>query len=72
MPLIDTERVYLPDGNILGKIAVVAPVKKVAKPGSDDRKRSTQGSKGKSISPRENPSEKRRSVLGETKYVPSY
>ena len=34
------------------------------------RERSIQGSKRKSISPRANPSEKQRSVLGEPKYVP--
>ena len=38
-PLIYTERVYLPDGDIFEKISVVVPVKKLAKPGSDDRKR---------------------------------
>ena len=70
LPLIETERVSFPDGNILKKIAVVVPVKKVAKPGSDNRKRSIQGSKYKSISPRAKPSEKRRSVLGEPKYGP--
>ena len=31
---------------------MVVPVRKVAKPGSDDRKRSIKGSKHKSISPR--------------------
>ena len=30
LPIIDTERVYLPDGDILEKIAVVVPVKKVS------------------------------------------
>ena len=38
-PLIYTEIVYLPDGDIFEKISVVVPVKKLAKPGSDDRKR---------------------------------
>ena len=70
LPLIETERVSLPDGNILEKIAVVVPVKKVAKPGSDDSKKSIQGSKHKSISPRANPSDKRRSMLGDPKYGP--
>ena len=70
LPLIDTEIVSLPDGDILEKIAVVVPVKKVAKPGSNDRKRSIQGSKHNSISPRAKPSEKQRSVLGDTKYGP--
>ena len=63
LPIIETERVSLPDGNILEKIAVLVPVKKVAKPGPVDRKRSIQGSKHKSISPRAKPSGKRRSVL---------
>ena len=58
LPLTETERVYLPDGNILEKISVVEPVKKVAKPRSNDRKRSIQGSKHKSISPRAKMSEK--------------
>ena len=49
---------------------MVLPVKKVAKPGSNDRKRSIQGSNYKSISSRAKPSEKRRSVLGEPKYGP--
>ena len=70
LPLIETERVSLPEGDILEKISVVAPVKKVAKPGSNDRKRSIQGSKYKSISPRAKPSEKQISVLGEPKYGP--
>ena len=70
LPIIETERASLSDGDILEKIAVVVPVKKVAKPGPVDKKRSIQGSKCKSISPRAKPSEKRRSVLGELKYVP--
>ena len=49
---------------------MVVPVKKVAKPGSDDSKKSIQGSKHKSVSLREKTSEKRRSVLGEPKYGP--
>ena len=55
LSLIETERVSLPDGDILDKIAVVVPVKKASKPGSYDRKRSIQGSKHKSISPRAKP-----------------
>ena len=46
----------------------MVPVKKVAKPGSNDRKRSIQGSKHKSISPRAKLSDKQRSVLGDPKY----
>ena len=49
---------------------MVVPVKKVAKPGSNDRKKYTQGSKHKSISPRAKPLEKRRSVLVDPKYGP--
>ena len=45
LPLIETETIYFPDGDILDNISVVVPVKKVAKPGSDDRKKSIQGSK---------------------------
>ena len=56
LPLIETERLSLPDGDILEKIAVVVPVKKVAIPGSDDRKISIKGSNHKSISPRAKPS----------------
>ena len=41
----ETERVSLPDGDILGKIAVVVPVKKVAKPGPVDNKITVRGSK---------------------------
>ena len=70
LPLIETESVSLSDGDILEKIAVVVPIKKVAKPGSNDRNRSIQGSKNKSISPRAKPLEKRRSVLGDPKYGP--
>ena len=71
LPKINTERVSLPDGDILEKIAVLVPVKKLAKPGSVDKKRNVRGSKRKSISTRANPSEKQRSVLGEPKYGPS-
>ena len=48
LPLIETEIVYLTDGDIMEKIAVVVPVNKVAKPRFDDRKRSIQGSKNTS------------------------
>ena len=58
----------LPDGDILEKISVMVPVKKIAKPGPVDKKRPIRGSKRRSISPRVKPSEKRRSVLGEPKY----
>ena len=47
LPIIETERVSLPDGDILEKIAAVVPVKKVAKNGTVDKKRSIQGSKHK-------------------------
>ena len=70
LPLIETESVSFPDGDILEKISMVVPVKKVAKPGSDERKRSVQGSNHKSISLRAKPLKKRRSVLGEPKYGP--
>ena len=49
LPIIETNRVYFADRDILEKIAVVVPVKNVAKTGSDDRERSIQGSKHKSI-----------------------
>ena len=52
------------------KIATVVPVTKVAKPGSDVRKKSIQGNKHKSISQRVKPLEKRKNVLGEPKYGP--
>ena len=68
LSIIETERVSLPDGDILEKIAVVVPVKNLAKPGPVDKNRSIQGNKRKSISLRSNPSEKQRSVLGEPKY----
>ena len=70
LPIIETERVSLPDGDILEKISVVVPVKNVSKPGPVDRKRSIQGSKHKSISSGAKPLDKRRSVLGEPKYGP--
>ena len=60
----------LSDGDILEKISVVVPVNKLAKPRSDDRNGSIQGSKNKSISPRAKPLEKRRSFLGDPKYGP--
>ena len=72
LELIETERVSFPDDNILDKIAVVVPVKKLAEPGSDERKRFIQGSKHKFISPRAKPLEKRRSVLGDPKDGPGY
>ena len=49
---------------------MVVHVKKVARPGTDERQRYIQGSKHKSISPRAKLSKKRRSVLGEPKYRP--
>ena len=61
---IETERVSEPNGDILEKIAVVVPVKKVAKPGPTDKKGTVRGNNSKSISPRANMSEKRRSVSG--------
>ena len=70
LPIIEIEIVSLPDGDILEKIFMVVPVKKAAKHGPDDRKRSIQGSKHKLITPRAKLSEKRRSVLGEPKYGP--
>ena len=69
LPIFETERVSLPHRNILEKIAVVVPLKKVAKPGPNDRKISIQGSNHECISSREKPLEKQRSVLGEPKYV---
>ena len=68
LPIIETERVSLPDGDILKKIAVVVPVEKVSKPGPVDKKRSIQDRKRKSISPKAKTSEKQSSVLGEPKY----
>ena len=38
LPKIETERLSLPDGDILEKIAVVVPVKNLAKPGPIDKK----------------------------------
>ena len=70
LPKIETERVSLPDGDILEKISGVVPVKKVAKPGTVDKKGTLRGSKRKSISPRAKPLEKQRSVLVEPKYEP--
>ena len=59
-----------PDRDILEKITMVVPVKKVAKSGSNDMERSIQGNKHKSISPRAQTLEKRRSVLGDLNYGP--
>ena len=56
LSLMETDKVSLPHGDILEKIAVVVPINKVAKPGSDDAKKSIQGSKHNSISPRAKPS----------------
>ena len=70
LPKIETEILSLPDVDILEEIAVVVPVKKAAKPGPIDKKRTVRGCKCKSISSRAKPSEKRRSVLGEPKYGP--
>ena len=58
LTIIETESVSFPDGDILEKISIVVPVKKVAKPGPVDRKISIQVSKRKSISPRVKPKEK--------------
>ena len=66
----ETERLSLPNCDILEKIAVVVPVKKLNKPGPVDKKGTIQGSKRKSISPRAKPPEKKMSVLGEPKYGP--
>ena len=71
LPIIETETVYLPDGDILEKIAVVVPVIKVAKPRPVDREISIQGSKRKSISLRAELSDIQRSVLGEPNYGPN-
>ena len=46
LPLIETDIVSFPDGDILEKMAVVVPVNKLAKPGSGDRKRTIQGAVG--------------------------
>ena len=68
LPKIDTEILSLPDGDILENIAVVVPVKKVAKLGPVDKKRTIQGSKCKLISPRAKTLDKQKSVLVDTKY----
>ena len=64
LPNIETDRVSLPDGDILEKIARVLPVKKITKPGPVDKKGTVRSSKRKLIPPRAKPSEKQRSVLG--------
>ena len=56
------------DGDILEKVAMIVPVKKVSKHGSDDRKILIKGSKHKLISMRAKPSYKRMSALGDPKY----
>ena len=68
LPKIESERVSLPDSDFWEKISVVVPVKKVARTGPVDKKRTIRSNKHKSISSRIKPSEKRRSVLGEPKY----
>ena len=67
LPKIETERLSLPDGDILEKIAVVVPVKKLAKTRFVDKEGTVRCSKRKSFSPLAKLLEKRRSVLGEPK-----
>ena len=71
LPMIESERVSLPDSDFWEKISVVVPVKNVAKPRLVDKKGTVRGSKRKLMSPRAKLLEKQRSVLGKPKYGPS-
>ena len=65
---IEAEGVSQGYSDLLEKIQVVAPTKNMPSYKSILEKGIIQGKGGKSISPRSKASEKRRSVLGETKY----
>ena len=67
---VEAEAVSQADIDLLEKVLVVARTKKVPSYKSILEKGKIQGRGGKSISPRSKASEKRRSVLGETKYGP--
>ena len=67
MPKVESERISAADGEILEKVAIVAPVKSPAK---KLKKGILRGAGVKSISPGVKPTAKRRSVLSEDKYAP--
>ena len=67
MPKVESEQISAADGEILEKVAIVAPVKLPAK---KPKKGILRGAGVKSISPGVKPTVKRRSVLSEDKYAP--
>ena len=70
LPEVEAEGVSQADSDLLKKVQVVAPTKKVPSYKYILEKVIIQGRCGKSISPRYKTSEKRRSVLGEPRYGP--
>ena len=70
LPEVEAEVVSQGDSDLLEKIQVVAPTKKMPSYKYILEKGIIQGKGGKSISPRSKASEKPRSVLGEPKYGP--
>ena len=70
LPEVEAEGVSQADSDMLEKVQVVAPTKKVSSYKSILEKGIIQGRGGKSISPRSKASEKQSSVLEEPKYGP--
>ena len=70
LPEVEAKGVSQGDIDLVEKIQVVAPTKKMPSYKTILEKGIIQGKGGKSISPRSKASEKRRSVLGEPKYGP--
>ena len=72
LPEVEAEGVSQADSDLIEKVQVIAPTKKVPSYKSIIEKGIIQGKGGKSISPISKASEKRRSVLREPKYGPRY
>ena len=68
LPEVEAEGLPQENSDLLEKVQVIAPAKKVPSFKSLLEKGIIRGKGGKSISPRSKASEKRRSVLGEPKY----
>ena len=67
MRKVESERISAADGDVLEKVAIVAPAKSPAK---KSKKGILRGAGVKSILPGVKPTAKRRSVLSEDKYAP--
>ena len=67
MPKVESERIPAADGEVLEKVAIVAPVKS---PARKSKKGILRGVGVKLISPGVKPRAKRRSVLSEDKFAP--